>query len=216
RGAGVTDAEKIQQALGDDLEARTLAALVHGFAEARRYQDTLGPLFSPGLSFRDLRRELDAAHAWLMRLAESRGREATALDRLDGVLNGIVRDQWRWADIYITGRAARFSYDPTRSRFERACQELRLNPDRTEFAKELADTIAAFIADLRDPGAGCANRRAKVDAPAIVMLARHFSEATGRAPSAKDDSDFSAYISAFSGMKAPRRHIEAALKSWIR
>jgi hypothetical protein len=76
----------------------------------------------------------------------------------------------------------------------------------------MLSAVNGMFADLKTPGKGGAKRDARRYIPQIQLLAKHFIEATGLAPSAKDESAFSDYVKfALRIEGSPRKHIENAL-----
>ena len=219
------DTKEIAKALsGFNLTAQELHDLMCGALDARQYR-YLDAIYSPNGAFKDLSLELDQLAKCLFKMATGKGNPDQPVKRLAAILTGkntISKDQWDWLDHFYLVEHGRdefymraFEVNRGQSRFEKMADSLSgYEPDtRRQLAGRMMGAVDGMRTELRKPGHGGAKRDARRYIPQIQLLAKHFTEATGRAASAKDESLFSEYVKfALETEKSPRKHIENALR----
>ena len=214
---------------GRSLTEQELHDLMCGVLDARQYR-YLDAIYAPGmptkeLTFKALSRDLDQLKNCLMKMAIGEGNADQPLRRLAAILadtNTRKKDQWDWLDHFYRIEHDRdefyeraFEVNRGQSRFEKMADSLSgYDLDtRMILAGRMMSAVDAMRTELRKPGHGGAKRDARRHIPKIQLLAKHFIEATGQAPSATDDSLFSEYVKFALRMdQSPRKHIENALR----
>ncbi|MGY6549603.1 MAG: hypothetical protein ACXIU7_11460 [Roseinatronobacter sp.] len=230
----MTDRERIIEALNlsDRTKSREndgakIDALVWGFEDARGYHRQLGTLSDPGVTFNQVTREMQTIAGRLRMILEGRGDLALQVRR---ILQHEGRGRFETLDVFYRDLFGEdddfFLYFPIEAqrrggrmvqvtRFARMADLLGRDLEfitRRRLAGQMHMAVQAYLEDMREPGKGAGNRRASRHRYAVMMLARHFTETTGKAASSKDDSDFSKYVAAFFEANNPRRAIEATNK----